>query len=204
MIYGYARVSTDKQDVDNQVRALREYTGKHRLGALTLIEETAGGTKERPKLEALLNRVHEGDTVLTWELSRLTRGGVGALFAIAERIRKAGARLIETKANLMIDGSVQSEALVFALGLAARIERDLIAERTRNALRARRAAGVKLGRPKGPGKSRLDAHREQIVERLGFGVPIAKLARDCGVTAATMFRYVERRGLRPVEKGAAR
>jgi len=98
---------------------------------------------------------------------------------------------------------VQSEALVFALGPAARIERDLIAERTRDALRARKAAGVKLGRPKGPGKSRLDVHRDQIVERLAFGVPLTRIARDCGVTAATLHRYIARRDLRPAEKAHA-
>jgi DNA invertase Pin-like site-specific DNA recombinase len=61
----------------------------------------------------------------------------------------------------------------------------------------RRERGVKLGRPKGPGKSRLDPSRDKIVEMLGYGVPVKRLAEDYGVTEATLHRYLNRRGLRP-------
>jgi DNA invertase Pin-like site-specific DNA recombinase len=164
------------------------------------VRETASGAKARPQLDGLIGRLAQGDSVLVWELSRLTRGGVAALFSIVQAIHDAGAVLVETKSGTTIDSSIQGEAYVFALGLAGRIERDMISERTRSALRVRRERGVKLGRPIGPGKSRLDGSRDKIVEMLGYGVPVAKLAKDNGVTEATLHRYLNRRGLRPVAK----
>ncbi len=165
-----------------------------------IVRETASGAKARPQLDALLGRLGQGDTVLVWELSRLTRGGVAALFGIVKAVHDARAVLVETKSGTTIDNSVQGEAYVFALGLAGRIERDMISERTRSALRVRRERGVKLGRPKGPGKSRLDASRDKIVEMLGYHVPVARLAKDYGVTEATLHRYLNKRGLKPVGK----
>ncbi len=104
---------------------------------------------------------------------------------------------METKSDTTIDNSVQGEAYVFALGLGARIEREMISERTKSALRIRRERGFKLGQPKGPGKSRLCGSRDKIVEMLGYGVPVARLAKEHGVTEATLHRYLNRKGLRP-------
>jgi DNA invertase Pin-like site-specific DNA recombinase len=195
-VYGYARVSTDNQDAERQVSEILTCCEARGLGHPVIVRETASGAKARPLLDELLGSLGHGDTVLVWELSRLTRGGVAALFAIVKTVHDAGAVLVETKSGTTIDTSVQGEAYVFALGLSARIERDMISERTRSALRIRRERGVKLGRPRGPGKSRLDPRREWIVERLGYGVPVARLAEDCGVTEATLHRYLNTRGLR--------
>ncbi len=73
---------------------------------------------------------------------------------------------IYIKGGWELNGSIQSKVMAMAFSIAAEIERDLISKRTKEALRARRASGIKLGRPKGPGKSKLDKYSEEIVALL--------------------------------------
>ena len=83
--------------------------------------------------------------------------------------RQKGISIDAVKGGWELNGSIQSKVMAKAFSIAAEIERDLISKRTKEALRARKAKGVKLGRPKGPGKSKLDAHHEEIVALLKNG-----------------------------------
>lgn len=178
-VIGYCRVSTDKQDAERQVGEILSYCDQEHLGAPVIVRETASGAKDRPELESVLSDLRAGDTLAVWELSRLTRGGVGSLFGIVEQVRKSGARLVETKSGTIIDSTVAGEAYVFALGLAGRIEREMISQRTKSALQARKKAGVKLGRP--AGKSKLDDRRDEIerYQRLGLNKTSISLLLGC-------------------------
>lgn len=187
-VIGYCRVSTDKQDAERQVGELLTYCSSHGLGDPVIVRETASGNKERPELERTLAGLRVGDTLAVWELSRLTRGGVGSLFGIVEQVRKAGASLIETKSGTVIDSTVAGEAYVFALGLAGRIEREMISQRTSSALQARKRAGVKLGRP--TGKSKLDGHREEILRYQNLGLNKTSIAKLLGCSRATYLHWL--------------
>ncbi len=189
-VIGYCRVSTDKQDAERQVGELLTYCSSHGLGDPVIVRETASGNKERPELERTLAGLRVGDTLAVWELSRLTRGGVGSLFGIVEQVRKAGASLIETKSGTVIDSTVAGEAYVFALGLAGRIEREMISQRTSSALQARKRAGVKLGRP--AGKSKLDGHREEILRYQNLGLNKTSIAKLLGCSRATYLHWLSK------------
>lgn len=191
-VYGYCRISTDKQDSERQVGEILSYCEKEGLGAPVIVRETGSGAKERPELEKVIASLNEGDTLAVWELSRLTRGGVAALFAIADQVHKAGASLLETKSGTIIDSTIAGEAYVFALGLAARIERDMISDRTKSALKARKASGVKLGRPEG--KSKLDAKREEIEMYQKLGVNKTAIAKLIGCSRSAYLHWLSKEG----------
>lgn len=186
----YARVSTDRQEATHQIEGILAYCEKEGLLDPMIVRETASRAKDRPELERTLAGLQAGDTLAVWELSRLTRGGVGSLFGIVEQIRKAGARLVETKSGTVIDSSVAGEAYVFALGLAGRIEREMISQRTSSALQARKRAGVKLGRP--AGKSKLDDHREKIERYQRLGLNKTSISKLLGCSRATYLHWLSK------------
>jgi DNA invertase Pin-like site-specific DNA recombinase len=195
-VIGYCRVSTDRQDAERQVGEILSYCERERLGAPVIVRETASGAKDRPELERILASLKPDETLAVWELSRLTRGGVGSLFGIVEQVRKAGARLVETKSNTIIDSTVAGEAYVFALGLAGRIEREMISARTKSALQARKKAGVKLGRP--AGKSKLDDRREEIDRYQKLGLNKSSIAKLLGCTRATYLHWLDKEGAKAI------
>jgi len=191
-VIGYCRVSTDRQDAEHQVMQILSYCKENRLGNPVIVWETDSGAKERTELERVLASLKAGETILVFELSRLTRGGVGSLFGIVEQVRKAQARLVETKSGTVIDSSVAGEAYVFALGLAGRIERELISARTKSALAARKASGKKLGRP--AGKSKLDEKRAEIARYQQLGINKTAISKLVGCTRATYLHWLKREG----------
>lgn len=193
-VIGYCRVSTDKQDAERQVTELLNYCSSHGLGDPVIVREVASGAKDRPELERVLANLKPDEILAVWELSRLTRGGVGSLFSIVEQVRKAQAKLIETKSGTVIDSSVAGEAYVFALGLAGRIERELISARTKSALAARKASGKKLGRP--AGKSKLDEKRAEIERYQTLGINKSAISKLVGVSRATYLHWLAKEGSR--------
>lgn len=145
-IFGYARVSTESQNLDRQLDALEKY------GAEMIYNEKMTGTKKnRPELSKLLDRVTDGDTVVVESLSRLGRS-TKDLIELTELFQSRGVHLVSLKEN--IDTSTSTGKLLFTLMSAiAQFERDVIADRTREGLKAARARGRTGGRPKAdPGK----------------------------------------------------
>jgi len=190
-VWAYCRISTDKQDTERQVIEIADYAKAKGLGDVTFVRETVSGKDDKPELERIMASLQQGDTLAVWELSRLTRASVGALFTIAERIRKSGASLLEVKSGTTISSDVAGEAYVFALGLASRIERELISARTKSALRVRKEMGIKLGRP--AGKSKLDEKGTEVDYLLGLGLSKAKTAKKLGCSRATLDKYLMNR-----------
>lgn len=188
-VFGYARVSMEKQDAERQVGEILAYCKAHGLGDAVIVQETIHGTVEdKPELERVIAKLREGDTLAVWELSRLTRGGVAALFVLTERVRKAGAKLLEVKSGTVIDNTPAGSAYAFALGLAAQIERDMISARTKSALQARKAEGVKLGRPKG--QSKLNERRGEIEKYLGLGINKSAIAKLLGCSRSALLNWL--------------
>ena len=195
MIYGYIRVSSDKQTVENQRYEIHRFCHTHSLHIDGWIEETISGTAAytRRALGRLLGRVVPGDTIICSELSRLGRN----LFMIMEILNLCmtkECRVWTIKDNYRLGDDIQSKVLAFAFGLSAEIERNLISQRTREALARRRAEGVVLGRPKGrhtaPEKHKLYPKRRLIAALLAEGVPKRQIARICRCDRNTLARFV--------------
>ena len=165
MIYGYIRVSSDKQTVENQRFEINNFCGRNGLAVDGWIEETISGTKSYNKRELgkLLKRVKKGDLIICAELSRLGRN----LFMIMEILNicmTKECRVWTIKDNYRLGDDIQSKVLAFAFGLSAEIERNLISQRTKEALARKKAEGGKLGRIRGSKnkKNKLTGKEERI------------------------------------------
>ncbi len=195
MIYGYIRVSSDKQTVENQRFEINNFCKKHSLKIDGWIEETISGTKNYNKraLGKLLRRIRKDDLIICAELSRLGRN----LFMIMEILNicmTKECRVWTIKDNYRLGDDIQSKVLAFAFGLSAEIERSLISQRTKEALARKKAEGVKLGRPKGRKNNelKLAAKNEFILRSLANGVPKAKIARKLNVSRGTLYYFLRR------------
>lgn len=197
MIYGYIRVSTDRQTVENQRYEIRTFCKKEGLQVDKWIAETTSGAKEvnKRKLGQLLEGVQQGDIIICSEISRLGR----SLFMIMEILNHCmtiGVKVWTIKDNYRLGDDITSKVLAFAFGLSAEIERKLISQRTREALRRKKAEGVKLGRPKGPGKRKLDGKEEEIRRFLEAGISKTRLSKLYNVNNSTFHDFLTAKGLR--------
>lgn len=196
MIYGYIRVSSDKQTVENQRFEINNFCEREQLKIDGWIEETISGTKSYNKRELgkLLNHVQKDDLIICAELSRLGRN----LFMIMEILNlcmNKECRVWTIKDNYRLGDDIQSKVLAFAFGLSAEIERNLISQRTKEALARKKAEGVVLGRPKGkktsPEKYKLHGKRILIEELLKNDVSQRQIAKICKVDRNTLARYIK-------------
>ncbi len=150
---GYLRVSTMDQDLEKNKADILKLANEKRLGCVDWIEEKVSGTKDWRKRElgTAFDGLKNGDAIIVSELSRLGRSTLQILEIIKEAKEK-GVAVHAVKGAWTLNGSMESKIVLTMLAMIAEIERDLISERTKEGLRARKAAGVMLGRPKGPGK----------------------------------------------------
>ena len=150
MIYGYIRVSTNKQTLQNQKLAIKEYAKYHRLHKIQWISETISGTKnpEKRKLGSLLNIVEKGDVIIITELSRLGRS-LMMILSVLQQLLEKGVKVIAIKEGYELGDNIQSKVLAFAFGLSAEVERNLLSERTKLGLERARKQGKQIGRRKG-------------------------------------------------------
>lgn len=194
MNYGYIRVSSDKQTVENQRFEINRFCENNGIIIDDWIPETISGTKNYSKrqLGRLLRKVHKGDVIICSELSRLGRN----LFMIMEILNicmNKECRVWTIKDNYRLGDDLQSKVLAFAFGLSAEIERNLISQRTKEALKRKKAEGVKLGRIIGSKNVRnvLTGKENKINLWLEEGVSKAEIARRCKVNPSTIFRYIK-------------
>ena len=151
---GYVRVSTSEQEVEAQKAAINAAAAREGVKVSRFVEEVISSRKAERKIYEVVHGLKEGETLIVYELSRLARS-IGEVFEIVQEIkrRKASLWVLKPEIRTGIGGNdLQADMLMFALSTAAQIERDLISERTKNSLRAKKAQGVKLGRPEGKGR----------------------------------------------------
>lgn len=200
MIYGYIRVSSDKQTVENQRFEIMNFCERQKLKINDWIEETISGTKnyDKRQLGKLLKKVDKNDTIICSELSRLGRN----LFMIMEILNicmNKECRVWTIKDNYRLGDDIQSKVLAFAFGLSAEIERNLISQRTKEALARKKAEGKILGRPKGrrnnPEKYKLSGKETLIIELLKIGTSQRKIAKLCKVDRNTLARFIRLKNL---------
>ncbi len=195
MVYGYIRVSSDKQTVENQRFEINNFVAREQIHIDGWIEETISGTKNYNKRELgkLLNKVQKDDLIICAELSRLGRN----LFMIMEILNicmTKECRVWTIKDNYRLGEDIQSKVLAFAFGLSAEIERNLISQRTKEALARKRAEGITLGRPVGrktdESKYKLYAKKALIEELLKAKISKRQIAKICKVDRNTLCRFI--------------
>lgn len=196
MIYGYCRVSSDLQDNERQQQEIEKYANMHCLEIGTWCRETISSRKKERDIYRLIAMLQPGDVVITDEFSRLSRGGMIELSEIIGKVQKQKAHLHIVNGGYIIKGDgpmdISMESIVFALGLAARIERDMISHRTKTGMAAKKAMGYpngKAGRPEGYRK--LDGKREEIQGLLLQGVTKKRIAERYEVTRATLDKFLK-------------
>jgi DNA invertase Pin-like site-specific DNA recombinase len=148
--FAYLRVSTDRQDVDNQRYGILEYSNQLNLGSLRFVEDSVSGRVNwrSRSLGKLLDEARSGDIVVFAEISRIARSTLQVL-EVLEYCQKKGIFVYIAKQKIALDGSIASTITATVLGLAGEIEREFTSMRTKESLEKLKADGFKLGRPKG-------------------------------------------------------
>ena len=198
----YLRVSTLDQDLEKNKADILHFANQRDLGKVHFVEEVASGKKPwRERLIAkVLEQLQADDAIIVSELSRLGRSMLECMEILALATRK-GIRVYSVKGSWQLDHTIQSKIIALAFSMAAEIERDLISQRTREALRFKKEQGLKLGRPRGPGKSKLDAFRPEIESLLANGTTQKFIARRYQTTEANLHNWLKKHGLKPARTG---
>ncbi len=183
--YAFIRVSTLEQDTEKNKIDILQFANRMKLGNVDFTEEQCSGKisyKER-KLGALLNSMQSGDVLIVPELSRIARS-ITQILEVIKITKDKGITLYSLKENFCNnEDSISATVTSTIFALVAQIERELISMRTKEALHAKKIAGVRLGRPRGKGKSKLDVHKDDILKLVSLHVPKIMIARqfDCSV-----------------------
>ena len=201
MIYGYIRISTDKQTVDNQRYEINQFCEKETIVVNKWIEETISGSKnvDERKLGKLLKKMKRDDILICSELSRLGRNLL-MIMGILNECMNRDIKVWTIKDNYRLGNDINSKVLAFAFGLSAEIERNLISQRTKEALARKKAEGVILGRPKGSksSKTKLTGQEKKIQELLDKNVSYSAIGRILGVHRLTVSNFVKQNKLKVV------
>ncbi len=205
----YIRVSTNKQDVENQRLEILKLANDMSLGKVRMVDEVISGRKtwrDRAIAPIILEDLSKGDALIVAELSRLGRSMLD-IMEILSTCSQKGIRIYAAKGGWKLDDTLQSKIVAMVLAMAAEIERDLISQRTQNALATKKAliasdggytskSGkfiTSLGRPKGPGKSKLDKNESRIRELIALHVPQKRIADLENTTEGNLHNWMKKR-----------
>jgi DNA invertase Pin-like site-specific DNA recombinase len=194
---GYLRVSTIDQDIEKNKADILKLANDRDLGKVHFVEEKVSGKTSwrKRKIAQVLEELQDKDTIIVSELSRLGRSMLECMEILSIATQK-GIKIFAIKGNWQLDNSIQSKIIAMAFSMAAEIERDLISHRTREALRFKKEQGIPLGRPKGPGKSKLDPYRPEIESLLANGSTQKFIARRYKTTEANLHNWIKKHGLK--------
>src|SRR3954447_23820901 len=198
MIYGYIRVSTDKQTTDNQRYEILKYADEKKLKVDRWIEETISATKSlnHRKLGQLIDTMQEGDILIVTDVSRLGRS-IMEVMSILHTLMEKEVKVFTTKERYELGNNINSKVLAFAFSLSAEIERSMISSRTKEALARKKSEGKRLGRPKGrlSAVTKLTGKDDLIREYLDKKIPVNVIARLLNVNRLTVRNYIRTRKL---------
>jgi len=199
MNIGYIRVSTEKQDVDNQELEITRYamTKDLKIDQFIKMEISSRKNLKERKIDELLN-LSQDDNLIVSELSRLGRSTKEVLFMLDE-LKEKGVIVHLIKQNFIIDKTstdAMSKLLLTLLASFAELERDLISQRTKEALKSKKQKGVILGRPKGSiGKSKLDGKETEIKDFLSKDISKTSISKLIGCDRSTLNNFIKSRDL---------
>lgn len=208
MIYGYLRVSSDKQDVNSQRQGVEKFAEEKgwQIEEYITDEGVSGGKDpDKRKLGSLLQKVKKDDVIISSEISRLGRD-LYMVMDILHFCMERGCIIYTVKDHFVLGNEIQSKVLAFAFGLAAEIERQMIQQRTREGLRLRMLMGILLGRPplakatNGKIITLVDEHLEEIKKAIEWGASGRSIAKKLGIDRNTLARHLVRVGISTTEK----
>lgn len=194
MIYGYIRVSTDKQTVENQRFEINHYMEKENIKIDKWIEETISGTVSPSKrnLGKLLNETKKDDIIICSELSRLGRN-MFMIMSILNLLMERGVSIYTVKEGYKLGEDLTSKVLAFAFSISAEIERTLISQRTKESLKRIKDEGKVLGRPKGKATHyKLDDMKNEIIQMLEDNMIKSDICKVLHVSSATLYSFMRR------------
>lgn len=201
-IIGYARVSTGVQTTENQRKEILDYAYRNNFKIDEIVEIEISSVKDKKirLVDETIAKLNADDILIVTKLDRLGRSTIEVL-QIIEDFKSKGIKLHIIKDGILVDSANSNpinQMMLTLLSGFAQMERSFISERTKSALEARKAQGVKLGRPSGAVvKSKFDAHKEKIIELLGYEVPIAKIVKHINVgTRQSLTEYINKHGLK--------
>jgi len=179
MLIGYARVSTEDQNLDLQLDALKS-AGCGRV----FTDKTSGAKVDRKGLNEALSHLREGDTFVVWKLDRLGRSVKGLIDLVSNlQIREVQFRSITDGIDT---GTPAGRFFFHVMASLAQMERELIAERTRAGLEAARKRGRTGGRPREMTEGKKQAARSLLAD----GIPPGEVAAHLGVSVPTLYRWL--------------
>ena len=196
----YVRVSTDDQDYRNQKFEILNYCDRSgmKVDKWLEVEMSSRSSAKDRRIDELVANLKSNDRLLVSELSRLGRS-TGEVIQLIKTLTDRKIEFVAVKQGFRINSQnnkdMTSKVMVTIFSLLAELERDLISERTKMGLARAKASGKKLGRPKGPGKSKLDGKEDVIRGFLKKGVTRANIAKILDVTWGTMDNFIKTRGL---------
>lgn len=194
MVYGYVRVSTDKQSTENQRFEIKKFTKARNMKIDSWVDETISGTKgiSERQLGKLVKQVCKGDILITTELSRLGRN-LMQVMSFLHQCMERDILVFTIKEGYELGNNINSKILAFAFSLSAEIERNLISQRTKEALARKKTEGTKLGRPKG-GKAelyKLSGKEEVILKFLKEKKTKLYISKKLGVNRQTLRDFMK-------------
>ena len=196
-VIGYLRVSTNDQELEKNKSDILHLANRLNLGRVNFVEEIVSGrvSWKKRKIAEIIKEFTKGDTLIVSELSRLGRSMLECMEILSVAVEK-GVKVYAVKGTWTLDNSIQSKIVAMAFSMASEIERDLISQRTKEALRYKKEQGIKLGRPPGPGKSKLDQFRPEIEALLANGTTQRFIARRYQTTEANLCNWLNKNSLR--------
>jgi DNA invertase Pin-like site-specific DNA recombinase len=191
--FSYLRVSNILQDLEKNKAEILALANNKLLGNVEFVEEKVSGkiSWKKRKIAEILEITQKGDNIIVSELSRLGRSMLEVMEILSIATQK-GINIYAVKGDWQLNNSIQSKLIAMCFSMASEIERDLISKRTQEALLAKKAAGIKLGRPKGPGKSKLDQFRPEIEALLRNGSSQRFIAKRYGTTEANLHHWIKK------------
>lgn len=196
-VFAYIRVSTEMQTYANQEHEINRYCQRHDLKVHKWVSESVSGTinAEKRQLGAVIRRMHRGDLLLCTELSRLGRNML-MIMGILNKCSERGIKIHTIKDNFDLSDNINSKIIAFAFALAAEIERNLISQRTKEALAVRKMNGMKLGRPNGSSKKKANFCNQADVVRqmMTTGYSMSQIAKSLGIHRNTLRKYMSEEG----------
>ena len=197
-VVGYLRVSTGDQELEKNKADILHLANDLDLGKVRFVEEKVSGkiSWRKRKVAEILDQLAAGDSIIVSELSRLGRSMLECMEILSLALQK-NICVYSVKGNWKLDNSIQSKIIAVVFSMAAEIERDLISQRTKEALRYKKEQGFKLGRPPGAGKSKLDQYRPEIEALLSNGSTQKFIAQRYSATEATVSNWIKKNKLKP-------
>ena len=169
------------------------FANKRQFGRVIFVEEELHDKKDwqERRIKGIIDNMKKADRIIVPELTRLGRSSLEVL-EILKNIRDNEIDFYSLKEGLELNNAVRPEIISQVLTLFSGLERDFLSMRVRESLRAKKAAGVRLGRPKGPGKSKLDKNREEIINLLKNGSTKSFVAKRYNTTLPNLYNWLKK------------